>query len=428
MTTPVPFRWDEMKHIITYWGGVFDSPQSWTGVAENERARSGMRVAHWRKLIANNQSATSPYLVSGRHYSSKEGSARKDYFETGPYSYRAGSYDTVFGDIAAYVAETNSWDNPAPPVLAASQETCDAAYFGFMQKIRSKQTSIQGLVFLGESRQTVRMLVNPAKTFRAMLTRYISRAKRSILIRNRFRGRRNPGISQVLYNPGEYKDIVRSLSDLWLEFSFGAQPLLSDMKGICEAVQKSDAKPRVVRVSDFANNDSRTNVPIECGLTPDITLLVRFDETIKDGCRYTGALDWKSQPRSVERLNELCGFQLRDFVPSVYELIPFSFVVDYFSTVGDVIGAAFTATNNMLWWSRTRRRIQTTKWSVIGAKDANPGVPGDCSASSSEATRELFHIQRDIPSLWDVPTITLRLPGLSTKWINLAALLAQAKL
>jgi hypothetical protein len=65
---------------------------------------------------------------------------------------------------------------------------------------------------------------------------------------------------------------------------------------------------------------------------------------------------------SVERLGQLAGFQPSNWIPALYEVIPYSFLIDYVSNVGDIIEAACTSQANVTWVNRSSLNKTTQEY------------------------------------------------------------------
>jgi hypothetical protein len=122
------------------------------------------------------------------------------------------------------------------------------------------------------------------------------------------------------------------------------------------------------------------------------------------------------------------GIRTAEFVPTVWELIPYSFVADYFSNIGEALAAATFPVSELKWSGMTTKNNVVSKryytLSIPGVKantsqfkDAN----GGCSSSSAERT--VLKRSTAIFGGTRVLRIQFKVPGLSLKWLNLAALL-----
>lgn len=123
------------------------------------------------------------------------------------------------------------------------------------------------------------------------------------------------------------------------------------------------------------------------------------------------------------------GFGPASWLPTAWELVPYSFVVDYFANVGNIITASTLARSNILFIVkiiRTEREayINNIKTNLpgpgsLGGTSWNPWAdywyPGASSNKHIDTSRANYN-----GSL--VPSLEFSLPHSSTQWLNLAAL------
>jgi hypothetical protein len=140
---------------------------------------------------------------------------------------------------------------------------------------------------------------------------------------------------------------------------------------------------------------------------------------------------------TAERIVELSGFDLKAFIPTVWEVIPYSFLVDYFVNIGDMLEAATTDTSIVKRLSKvvieewvletsfapnldeTAKEIATRFGIVMQLQQA--GLPGSITVKTRKVTRT---------PLVNVPILTPRfeVPNLFSKHsLNIGALLAGAR-
>jgi hypothetical protein len=218
--------------------------------------------------------------------------------------------------------------------------------------------------------------------------------------------------------------IAQNLADAWLEAQFGWRPFLSDVKGGYEALQEFKRKRGIqtCRVTGTAKD-----IPTESILESPEGFTI-------------GNTSWKTQSRVVGTVSviyrgamrveakdphemdpELIGFDLASFVPTVWELIPYSFLIDYFTNVGDVIRGYSQMGIRLAWCNFTSRRTYTrTSWS-----EGNPPSGNVTSVAFAPAkfVGTKTHVSRQVHMGTIVPDLSFEIPGnWSLKWLNIAAL------
>lgn len=174
---------------------------------------------------------------------------------------------------------------------------------------------------------------------------------------------------------GSISDIAKAFSDLWLEYHFSVLPTISDIDNLMNALhdQVNNARrPARVRASyknEYTSNITKSTQTIQtfsCNVSKwsAYKQIVKFGYTLKP--EYQGAIiPW----------NEAFGLTWRDVVPSLYELTPYSWLLDYVTNVGDYV--------NLL--SLQRSHIQDG-WRVIinDVSNFTSASPGAVTFSSTK--------------------------------------------
>jgi hypothetical protein len=129
---------------------------------------------------------------------------------------------------------------------------------------------------------------------------------------------------------------VKLFADVWLGFGFGVNPLLHDIESAANAILDYTTRDdRRVRVTGTANRDWRTS-----GLTNTGTAVRGAQLDIysaahhKQGARIVAGVDLKLRSGSSYSVQDHLGLKISDVPGTLWELTPFSWVVDYFVTVG----------------------------------------------------------------------------------------------
>nr|UJQ85600.1 MAG: hypothetical protein 1 [Leviviridae sp.] len=313
-----------------------------------------------------------------------------------------------FVPLSAYTTSTGA------NVTAANS----AALVQLAKSIQSTNSHFMGGVFLGEIREVVRMIARPARTLREGLKGYLSTLQR--------RKSRAPK-----------HRLNKILADTWLEYSFGWQPLVNDTMAAAEALARWNLENEGIlyrrsSCRGFGVSQAPTSVSYSTNLVNNYCY---YRQVVKEGAdcivRYKVGMDYKATAPvgSAARLAELSGFNLNDFIPTVWELVPWSFLVDYFTNVGDIISFCCTDKSNMTWICKSQ--VQTGWREIHAATDTRSvvaaipnkdliSIEGD-SLGTSTSKRSV--VTRTSPSNLDYPKLEFSYPPFeSSKWINLAAL------
>lgn len=311
------------------------------------------------------------------------------------------------GEMTSNSLPTASWGSSTRADNQAKQK--------FSARIRSAQTSFTGMVFLGELREAIRMLKSPAKSLRELLEEYKNMARSRVV-----RARKNN------------KQSV--LSNTWLEYSYGLAPLFSDADSAAEALARILTRPAPFTMVSAYGNHEQLLASNLYSWSNSIAQNVKYDISSKRYYRnvviYRGVVDAVidgSGPQWLGRARDLSGFNVREFVPTLWELTPYSFLVDYFTNIGDMITAASFGRMGLRWSSRTEVKEHVEERATCNARTYNiPSTahhvsfgyaPGESSLSRRWVTRDPWYQGNFIPSL------EFEIPGSrSLKWLNLAAL------
>jgi hypothetical protein len=329
--------------------------------------------------------------------------------------------------------QSTAWSRPGAPGTALHSKTDDEALMRAIKDARSKQSHFRGGNFLAELRDTLRGIRNPAKGFRDLLDTYRRNARRNT---RRAAGRRAVPTTQEDFrrlerdSPRSARAVQRALSDTWLESNFGWQPLLSDAVDSYQALRRLAARVPLVRFfGQSSNDDPPTYASGQRSL--EVTQLVYTVRTHNSyDCRYYGAVKIETQCASGAAIEEM-GVRARDFVPAVWEAIPYSFLIDYFTNVGDVIEAASFPQSDLAWAGRTFRNHSSRSTERVAiVEPSSPAYPANNSnkvfsfAAPSVKWRRTYWDRSKVMSFSAINRLRFEIPGSKNwrKWFNIAAL------
>jgi hypothetical protein len=124
------------------------------------------------------------------------------------------------------------------------------------------------------------------------------------------------------------------------------------------------------------------------------------------------------------------GFTPSDILPAAWELIPYSFLVDYFTNIGNVIQAYTLDTSGVRWLEKGTR---TSSYNYVAEVnmvlsalpfprelysyvDVIQNLPGGSNGY------EIIRFSRNKYEQSIIPSLEFSIPGLGLKWLNLTAL------
>jgi len=324
------------------------------------------------------------------------------------------SYCSVMGKTGSAegkVYETTT-ANPSPVKPVTVDETklalaLTTAATQLNKKILAEQQSFAGPQFLGELREAVKMVKHPAQTLSKQINDYHK---------------------QLKWKTAKFRDLKakrKVIADSWLEACFGWAPLLSDIGSIAEsALQRCELNPikRVTAIgeesADLVQIKNRTGgiasiyYDYEERQTSKRTVYLRAGVKAHVDRGNTG----------IERVIDSSGLDnWLNAVPTAWELLPFSFLVDYFTNVGDMINSAFTSTANVAWSNRTT--VTENKRQTIGIRHtytaASYTLLNNRNGHAVATTRLIERVPAPVP----IPGLRFELPESNFKLSIIAALL-----
>jgi hypothetical protein len=368
-------------------------------------ARSGSSVPKFRSVIKSHGNATSPFSATFLNLRELSHMSR-----TIVHANLAVPTQPFRESIAGYLID----QLPSFSAVDTSEVDAQALTLAF-KALDREQSHSSGLQFLGELPETIRMLRRPFSGLTAYANHYIARASQ---LQRKYRVARTPRARQGLR---------KTLADTWLEFSFGIRPLISDVKDLAETAARLSSDTRRSRLQARASRPASGSVTSLATGTSTNYILLRKDvrETVLHTAQYLVFCDWSASSAlgSMSRLVELSGFRLDKFVPTMYELAPWSFLIDYWSNLGTVIETGCSAQNGVAFVVKTIRIVSKRElfYDGISSSGAPPqlsslGKGGHSSLIRSSVVRSLEGSK--------LPTVPFKfdLPGRATQWENMVAL------
>lgn len=342
--------------------------------------RHGVENPLWRKQIAEGSNATTPFTGRREAVSMVAGDCG--------YSFPMGEEVWFDREVGHYPVPRGG--SPMSSDLASSAEA------GALKKLHRYILSTQQSADVGESlaeySQAVRMIGRPMAGLRDLLERTERRAQYNAKFaawvgasKNRKQMERR--IEKYrLANPEE-KEAAIVAGKLYLEFKFGWEPLARDLHGaLVELVESQLKRLKKQKRFSFKTDLSLNN---EALVVPGLNYF-RYDmsstETHVATVRYI--VGFKADDADLrEKLSYLkrIGVSPQRFVPTLYAVIPYSWLLDYITALNDVIDALFADLTAVAWVCRTDRyeRLLSVTYALNSAETlATLGGVGSITGSN----------------------------------------------
>lgn len=362
------------------------------------RWRDGGSTPMFRSLISRGAPATNGLLAYKQTYVYQPGLIELEIVQGS--CPNVGKKLTVSHYGESFVLPSNT---PVPTSLIADAK--NSAAIGIRKKILSQQQSFSGLTFLGELREALQLIKNPGKAAFDYTHQYLRNQQR---LKRRLRK----------------KDFGPALAESWLEFSFGIAPLLNDVNEIASASISRINDSKFIRLSFTGDAESSTST-VASGSSPGSATQTNWSEdtVVKAKCRYiVGYRVSVSGPGpALSNIIQMGGFNLTNIIPTAWELLPWSFFIDYFSNVGDVIQSNLVSLEGVAWTNYTERWERSLTKHSFNVRSISPTFIRATKLSSSFHKSTYSTVKREGGG---VPYSELRfdLPGSRSQFLNLAAL------
>jgi len=377
------------------------------------RTRTGESNPNWRDQVKAQQNATTPMTGVYEYYSGNRGRAKvtfKNYLPPGLGGPIA--YETIEGDG---LLPFNKID------WVTSIGTGDAynrALISYLKNARKAQQGFAGLTFLGELRESLKMIRHPAQGLKNLCSEWLNTTGRA---RRKF-GRSRKGTDKW----------KRELSSLWLEQAFGWQPLVNDINAAWRTYRNLRDRRDQVPVTGFGIDTEFVPHRSETFYPHDFfTGQYRYNRrsTERAFVRFRGMVKLKTIGSNVDAL-EPFGFTFDSWIPTAWELLPWSFLIDYFSNIGDVLEAGTFSTANLAWTSQVSIVSQISEMQGQIYELASRNALGEnfisCEGDVMHSRRERRVVTRSPQAQLSIPTLKLEIPGHPAQWANMTALFAAA--
>lgn len=322
--------------------GVYRSMHDWVTPAYKEMSAQGLLI---NNPVSSLKATFSLVSASGwGHYNAADPSHVGEW--KGLASYALGWWQGQLG-----------LSPPAP--LIATDRLHTIAITRAMANVN--KPTVQGLAFIGELNQTLDLLRHPFGALTKFFRRPLKKRRSYSKVNGRWRWTTSWEIDS--------KAAIGAIASQYLAFQFGALPLMHDIEGIVQSLVFRH--PEVLRQTARAK-ESEVTTSIQTGYATTGFLEAAMETTYQEEIEVrTGILYAFKGESSMASL----GLRLSDVPAAAWELLPWSFVIDWVSNVGDVVaGLTALCTSDLLTqWTTVNRKLTVTR-RILSSRTSAPWV------------------------------------------------------
>lgn len=197
---------------------------------------------------------------------------------------------------------------------------------------------------------------------------------------------KKPLLSYDKFLKKNWYHFLKGGSEAWLTYRYGFLPLYNDIRAILAGVEKEVGSIR--KTSRASGSTSANRIVLGSTTTQPLSTVVNWQCTVTD----TVEMRAMSLDEYIVTLNSNIGFGYKELITVPWELVPYSFVADWFANVGDYLGAlvplpGFKQLGSCLVTSRKLENVFSAVSTTNSSYDVLRPVSGECSATYETKTR-----------------------------------------
>lgn len=347
--------------------------------------RTFQRNVNWKEQVAKGQNANYPYQRTGG--------------TVVPLTYN--------GTTKSATIVSTSWGSEVGSTMiehVLDQNLKDLAMIRLKRRLNGYVGQASLMAPLAESREIHRLVRD--------INGYAMTALKDLLLIKRTKG----------------KSIIKHAGQVWLTLGFGVNPLLSDIAKAVQSIEDYKTRQdRSVRIHGTASKEWQSqlvlsNRDIGYATTYDIVAAAKHQLSY----RYSGGVDLQIGTSSSYNWSDHLGLTLGDLPATLWELTPYSWALDYFTTVGPWLEDVFYTLPGVLKYLSLNDRYQNSVTWTPMVKTASGNT---WSGTTKVGEFKYFEFSRT--PLTSLPTRQLRIKSVDevakyglTKVLNLASVLA----
>jgi hypothetical protein len=410
-TTSIP-----TDYYLRIWGDQapgntpYDTTSRTNAMSVKTSTFSGQKLPRWRSIIANGGNATTP--ASGVKWTYQD-----SYTSIGIGFHELKAFDSAQHyqnqEYFGYMPKSIPGLASVPPSIVTDvTNRCIRRWF---DEADSVQSSVESGQDFGEYKQSVEALIHPLGSLKSHVLSYFPKLKK---VR------------------GKYKDATslrKALADTYLEWTFGWKPLALDVSDAYVGLQNRSRLTSQHHIKSSARATHTGSAAISQMNSGVMNIQQNSKSYSSYSVRYKGAIAVKMGPTGVVSVPQTLQLDLPHFLPTAWDLLPYSFIADYFVNIGDIVRAYSLINCYPLWGCKTIHQdsiAETSDWfhwrsfytptqAAVVTKWEGGGRSLVKISSFSRAALTGADFQ---------PRLEFKFPTSAKPWVNIAALMLAGSL
>jgi hypothetical protein len=369
---------------------------------------SGSKNPRWKDQVKLGQNATTGFI--GSKYSVSNS------------TWVSGQQNLVYQDaitkrIGTSVAQGFGYANVFPPPLgnpsniAASVD--NRAKRKFLDRYESIKSSIEAGQDFGEYKETLESVHHPLNSLKQGMIHYLEKLKK---------------VSRFRKSPVALKKI---LTDTYLEFHFGWQPLADDVANLIADAGRFRF-PQYPCQGQHQDRYSGTTETRSFAIAFLPSVFHRYKTTDSYYVRYKGMVRSRAASGQIS-IGQALRLTPENWLPTAWDLLPYSWIADYFVNIGDILQGLSFINADLVWGCKTTRTESVNEFANLIYQDPPPVSDGFTNylvnARSISGGNAVLGVKSIVRSSFDgddlVPTLEFKVPTSKYPFLNMGALLIQ---
>lgn len=271
--------------------------------------------------------------------------------------------------------QSNYWWT-VPSSTQGLNEVLERARRRFYQAYSEATVAFETQQYIAEAKENYRQIRDSTKLIQDKLKKHVEGVEKHGLyaqaksyyydLVHKVRGSRIPKSRNAVI-----RDALRMLSETWLATSFGILPLIQDIRDAVNAHETIIKQEGLWAVKGTAKKE----FGLSSEFLPDVygegLLLLSASKRLRviHSVKITGEVS--NDISDVSGYIRGFGLTLPKFIPAIYQIIPWSFFIDYFTNLGDYLDARSSGFTRLTWSCESIRSLNEEDV-VLSAPNTRP--------------------------------------------------------